>query len=247
MTIKMFRAKIFITVAIVATMLTLALGGCRSHRTAVSPAETPERQQWSRMQAPVALRLESPRRFSLSGTGTMVRDTSVTLSMRVLGMEVAVVHLTPDSLIVLDKYHKLALTEGLSALTSDLPVGICQLQDLMLGTPIRLDGSMLPRGVNAIIEEATSGIIDSVRVEAEGHAPVTLTYSTPAVTPYGTLASAMAVEATVAGHDARASVTWRLDRAKWDADVSAPRKIGVPPGYRRLTVADLVKALPQEL
>lgn len=99
--------------------------------------------EWSRLQAPVKVSLLKPEKFSLSGRVYMVRDENIHFSMRFIGLEVAVVDITRDSVFVIDKYHKKYLAEPIAALLAGAEVSISDIQDILLGRAfINGDGNL---------------------------------------------------------------------------------------------------------
>lgn len=65
--------------------------------------------------------LKLPKRISASGTMTMTRGKDISISMRVLGIEVATLYITGDSVIALDKWHKYYLAESVESLLGGCP------------------------------------------------------------------------------------------------------------------------------
>lgn len=88
---------------------------------------------WDTFYAPFSVKLSQPMNLSVSGRATMVRNESIHLSLRVLGMEVAVVHIDADSVWLVDKFHRVTCVEPMSRLTGKAGLSVGNLQDMMLG------------------------------------------------------------------------------------------------------------------
>lgn len=125
------------------------VASCGSQRRAVSPEElaTASVEQrfdamvasykpWHTISMPVRVELKSPSKVSLSGRAYMVSDSLIHVSMRVLGFEVAVMHVTADSVYCVDKIHKLAVIESIDRLSASTGITLGQLQSIMLGRAI---------------------------------------------------------------------------------------------------------------
>ncbi|MCC8072010.1 MAG: DUF4292 domain-containing protein [Bacteroidales bacterium] len=131
--------------------LTTALSGCHSSKQAERQAYEPstvsttadslleaiatQYRPWERLKAPVKVAMESPSRFSVSASAIMERDKSILFSLRFLGMEVGVAYITPDTLLVVDKYHNQYISESLRNFLGGTSFAFANLQDLLLGRP----------------------------------------------------------------------------------------------------------------
>lgn len=72
--------------------------------------------------------------MSISGRVTMIRDRSIYMSLRMIGMEVATVYVNTDSIFATEKLHKQMLASDFDkTLGGKLSVG--ELQGLLLGEP----------------------------------------------------------------------------------------------------------------
>ncbi len=139
-----------VAISIVAALLLLAIGSCKSSKNAIV-ADTSnvsitknglhdafrhlasDYGEWERLRVPVTLRLSSPKKMSVSGTATLIRGKSVHMSMRVFGMEVATLYLTNDSVVFVEKFSKYYVAERLDHLLSGFPVTIDNVEDLLIG------------------------------------------------------------------------------------------------------------------
>lgn len=124
-----------------AVLIMLMTAGCRSKKV----TETQQSQQWTIFSAPLKLKLDSPKRVSISGRCSMERGKSILLSVRMLGMEVGNAYVTPDSVYVTDKIHKYMLSESLDEVLNGNYVEFTALQELLMG-----DASAAPWIADAI-------------------------------------------------------------------------------------------------
>lgn len=126
----MSKSLLKILVAVVAIFAATA---CSTSRQAapVSTSDTPDVQLWHDMYAPVSIRLSEPMQLSISGRATLVRGESIHMSMRMLGIEVAIVHIDNDSTWVVDKYHKIMCVEPTANLLRGRKVTLTDLQELL--------------------------------------------------------------------------------------------------------------------
>ena len=117
------------TLAVVSAAVLMALGlfvlsGCSSlKKTQASgaPQNATARErvdslaasyaEWSTVSMPVRLSISEPKQFSVTAQCVMRRNAYVSMSVRMLGFEVASVWIDNDSVHAVDKYHKRYLSE----------------------------------------------------------------------------------------------------------------------------------------
>lgn len=224
---------------------------------------------WQDVQMPVRAILRSPFSISASGRMTLVRDRLIHISVRMLGMEVAVMQVTPDSLFVVDKFHRYLIAEPTERLTARTGLTMADLQSALLGrafmpgsgpaTPSMAEGLTLaaqgdvlaitpaatPAGYSWQMNAATLAdgriALADMTVSVDGHAPARAAF-TPAdrLTPVGAVAEAVDLTATVAGKKIDARLSYTLDRAAWNTG-AAPQLPRLS-GYTRVSAAQLLKA-----
>lgn len=90
-------------------------------------------ETWQDVKMPITLNISSPVNFSASGTLTMQRDKNIHLSLKMLGFEVAVFYITPDTVYALDKYHQYIVKEPVRNLIKGFSASVGNLQSLILG------------------------------------------------------------------------------------------------------------------
>ena len=228
--------------AIAALLLAVAAVGCHTSRQAPSP--TPgHAMEWSRVKVPLKVRLTSPQQMSVSGTLTMVRDTSLTLSLRVFGMEVALLAADGDSLLVLDKMHRRYLSASTSEFLARMPFGAGALQNLLLGRAPDIDLKALPLPVE-LLPHSAAVPLSAINVERADGATVSLTFGAPLPTPCGMMPQSASITIPTAKFTLAATIDYNWDKAEWNSAVT-PRAVSAPQGYTRLDPASLPRLLSQ--
>lgn len=144
-----------------ALTVTLALGGCRSKQPATPPAQptVPAAEQtaqpWTNVYLPMKVEILSPRQFSLSGRATMVRGSSIYVSMRVFGFEVGSAYVDSSmAYVTLKQPERLCIEQPVAELMRRHGITITQLQDAMLGSPDAL--ASLPKSVKWSLDSSDS-------------------------------------------------------------------------------------------
>ncbi len=88
---------------------------------------------WNTLQVPVSLSTDKPTSFKASARAYMTRDSSIYLSFTLLGMEMAALQITNDSIFAVDKMHRRYVSEDIRTLTTNYPVSVSTLQNLFMG------------------------------------------------------------------------------------------------------------------
>lgn len=272
--------KINLIVIILATVL--AVTGCRSSKETTGAgasyqdmslherfdALASSYSEWNDLYIPVKLELTSPKRFSVSGRATMVRNKSILISLRVFGMEVGSLYVTGDSVFAAEKIHKYYIAESLDKVLAGMPVTINDVQDMLLGRAFLLGSGTLSSGdygKTSLASESgiwtitpkkqLSGVSYTFGISDESNAvtsltasrdnavlPVSCRYSSPvAETGAGTIARETSVSGTLGKHGIAATLRWSVDEAKWNTgDV---RQWQTPTNYNRIPASSLLKML----
>ncbi len=89
---------------------------------------------WATMQCNGNIKVTGSKTLSSGMHMRMIRDRAIYISVRpMLGIEIAKLVITNDSVLVVDKYHKRYVAEPLSIITNGIPVTVGTLQDIFLG------------------------------------------------------------------------------------------------------------------
>lgn len=130
-------------------LLLLITYSCRSSRTVTSGRnELPKSlsaavdrvdntyRSWHTVKMPLNVSVSGSQQLTAGGTAVMVRDSLLRMSFRLIGFEVAVIELTRDEALIVDRAHRTYYRQPLTQFISDLPVNLSNLQDLFLGRPL---------------------------------------------------------------------------------------------------------------
>lgn len=170
----------------------------------------------------------------------MVRDSSVVVSLRMFGMEVAVVSLTTDTLMVLDKYHRLAIVQPVSEVLRGVPLSISDLQDILTGRQGMEFSGIMNAPIGDFTPEWTiAGTLRTLAVKVADSEHFRVEYTGPVSTPYGVLSDDVLLSGAHSGKEIAARLEWNYSRAKWNADVPL-RTIALPANYRTTTFRQLL-------
>lgn len=134
-----------LSAAIICTSL---LSSCSSSRKATEIVEQSQSQfspradflkvvdsqkSWTQLQVPIKISITKPEKFSISGRAYMIRNERIYISMRMIGMEVAILDIQPDSIHFYDKYHKEYVAESINSILSNSGLTLANIQDALLG------------------------------------------------------------------------------------------------------------------
>lgn len=217
---------------------------------------------WKKVRIPVSASVVEPVSLGASGYLTMERGRSVNLSMRVLGMEVASLYLTQDSVVVIDRWNKRYISQGLTKFLNGFPVTIDNLQDLLLGRLFLVgEGSIDAKDADKFIFDA-DGSVWGCKPRSEndlfGYAFVAsgtnlmylhifagkgdgeAAYGEPEPTPCGVIASGVTVKTKAGKKNINATLTYKPNKAQWDDDVRIPQ-MEVPRSYKRVDASSVIK------
>lgn len=265
--------------AILMTALT-AIQGCRSSKSFVSAslsddteAELYDRlisdyKPWDDIYMPVTLSMSSPEGMSVSGRATFIRDSVIHLSLRMLGMEIAVVYVNNEHIYIIDKFNKRYIEESLSRLPDDLPVNVANLQDMLLGRAF-LPGadSLTQADISKFFLAGSKGqtwtltplsqskgagwhfsasrtnppMLTGISLRLADGKPAECVYADPRDTAAGLLASMLVLSATAGSKEVKVNISWGLEDARWDTGRTVKFS---PPGssYKRISLDSLIKS-----
>lgn len=203
-------------------LLVMATVACHTHKATSTPVSakaivSAANQPWHDLRIPVSLALEKPMAISASGRATMVRDSLVDISLRVFGFEVAAARLTPDSVFIIDKYHKYYMAEPLKQFLGSHDLSLIQVQNILLGR------------------------VESHHLEFTNRhttAPVTIDFGDYQNTDQGPVAGTVTLNAPLNRTDIVGELEWNVNSAKWN---TYPKITFASPGnnYKRITAASV--------
>lgn len=224
--------------------------------------------EWQDVNMPVKLSLTEPQNLGISARAMMKRNEWISLSVRMLGFELASVWIDNDSVHATDKYHKLYLSESIDKIFAGAGVTIAEIQDLLMGRGFLLgDGGgtfTLPIAPQLTFENTDAGLIILPASKLQGFdygfilypdannilaATVSVGSKYNGVVTYtdfrdtgSTGTFARTVRISIDGlKKAEASIVWDLGSAKWDSGETRSWKR--PKGYTRISADKLLKTL----
>lgn len=263
-------------VLLLSALTLILLSGCRSAKQAVDKHESPDLSDltggaanfvslidsysdWSELSVPLKIKLRQPASFSISGTLTMKKDSYIHFSARVLGMEVATVMITRDSIFAKEKLHKIYVAESFAPLTSIIPLNISNFQQIIFGHVFKpgaydmagrlkldYDGDFwiicedLPSGLYSISGTAPG---NPIRFDVEASPCRIKTVASDFVneTP-GPVASENTILGGIGDNDMfLADFSFSYSKARWSG--VGKKSWETPSGYRRITPSELFKML----
>ena len=193
-------------------MLTMTFTSCHSSKKiAVAESYTGKSVEWTTLYTPVNITVDKPMSASFSARATMKNGEYVHVSMRFIGMEVAVLYLDNDSAYFIDKYHKYAFAESLDNLLGRRYnyLSLADIQSIILGQKSIPD--------NDDVKIAASRFVD---------------------TPAGSVASAIAIDAKSEQMTLEGMLTWNPADATWN-DAQRNVSFNMPSNYKRITLSSL--------
>lgn len=221
------------------------------------------RTAWADLNIPVKCTLRSPKSISVSGRLVMVKDKSITLSLRMLGFEVAGLYADRDSIYIYEKINKSLVAEPMSRLTASTGLTLSDIQDLLTGVICypgeKLTGKNIGKLFDITIENniiqltprdrqrwsytlsadnlpvLTSAVITSSKVNASCH------FSAPQPCGAGSFIPSVSINAEAGKQKLDASMAYTL----YDIKANTSPNVSKPSfkGYRRIAMSSLVKAL----
>ena len=197
----------------------------------------------------------------------MLRGRAIYVSMRpVIGIEVAKMVISGDSILLVDKVHKRYILEKASLLTNGLPVTVEALQDMFLGRAFELGEGSFNQSMkdDFDVERSSDGNVKlmpkhqfngfeyhflynpqgnilslDVTPTSSGASTYSVTYSNVKPTVAGKVATQVNVSTKINGRVFVLALEYK--DLKWNEDFSIDTK--VPKNYKRLEAKDIVQIL----
>jgi len=253
-----------------------AAGGTRTTTTPTATTTLTDDQQldaivatlgnWHTMQCGGNMSLSGAKSLSSSMQVRMVRDEAIYISLRpMLGIEVARLLITGDSVYAVDKVHRRYLAEKVSLLTAGIPVTVSTVQDIFLGRSFIIGEGTLNTALKsqvtvnrvgqqcqlaskqhykgygyAFTYDAANHIV-SLDIVPEGSttAAYQVRYGDVQSTTAGMIAGTVNVDARVEGSQFAFALDY--DNMEWNKDVKIDRS--VPTHYKRMSAKSLSSLL----
>lgn len=270
----------FVIMAAMAMMLSLS--GCHSSKshytgnlnTELSTADSDELftqmvdsyTEWTDLYVPMNFQLISPKQFSVSGRATMVYGKEINISLRMLGMEVAVIYVNETTLYVVDKYNKRYLCEDISDILSGYNLTIIDLQNVLFGRVTNFGNGTISTNdakdftfLNAddlwvltpkkqlqntdlhyIASKTTPPVLSDIALRIADKGMINLTYTEPTITPAGIISGILTATVPYKQSEIQASIISNLNEAKWNEGRTVSFKIPSAT-YKKMDVESLLK------
>lgn len=225
---------------------------------------------WEAIEAPVKVDITAPSKMSVSGRIYMTRGKDVYISLRMLGLEVANLYVTNDSIFASERLGKHYMAEALTSLLGGTSLTVNDIQDIILGRafvpgsgPISdatlslfditiADNHMLltPRKQPAKYEygfmaNTQTNALTTLVVEPKGHQAVECKYAgATTLAGVGGVCSQMSIDTTIKTSRIAASLQIKYDEAKTGKSVNSARW-KQPKGYTKWLPINFAKTLGQ--
>lgn len=260
-------------------ILIFMMSGCRSAKSPVTPdysgtsVTLTQRAQyliagyqpWEEINVPLKVAVKEPTKVSVSGRIYMRRDKDIYITLRVLGMEVANMYVSSDSVFVTDKLHKYYIAEAISDIFAGASLTIGDIQDALLGRAFvnnrgTLSDNLIKDVSLARDEDNTWTITPRSRINNKieyqfrfndsDNSLLSLvfnvagklygcTYSSPVTVDNNWFMEKLNINTTVGKKNIDATLTFDFDKVKWEVPSSARWRLGN--GYKRITPQSLIK------
>ncbi|MDE6085631.1 MAG: DUF4292 domain-containing protein [Muribaculaceae bacterium] len=199
---------------------------------------------WESVSMGIKVRLESPYSFSVSGKAYMENSEAIHVSLRVLGFEVGVFHVNRDSVCVVDKLHRVVVTESMEKFRAYTGLDLVQLQDILLGRWIEPEapGGIVIRGLK--YSYTMNGEVDqlaSLDVELSSGKKIECKYTDWEKCSVGWAPSSISTEIGVSGHRFKGAISYTPSSISLDRHDMPSFKF--PEGYRNVSVEEFLKTL----
>lgn len=223
---------------------------------------------WTDLYAPITLRLEAPKELSVSGRATMVNGKEILISLRMLGMELAVIYLNESRVYAVDKIHKQYIEEDMGHLLSEMNITISDVQNILLGRLTSIGKGTVTRtevadftflsaddhwiltpkrqfkgtSMNYIATKTTPPVLTNLSLRINGKGVIDCSYTDISDTPAGLVADLIKILAPMEKGDVKASLEWNMNDAKWNE--GRMPKFKVPSGsYKRIDIKTLFQSI----
>lgn len=221
---------------------------------------------WKDLEVNAKVQLTSPAKLNGAGKVFMKRGEWISVSIRMLGFEVANLWLDNDSVVAIDKFHKKYVSESTSAIFGAAGVTVADIQDLLLGRAFLTDNGtitaadlgkfdlreadngwyLLPKKqpdtfTYGFLASLTSGDLRGAAIDVDGFGSVTADYADYFESrTSGRFAQNVKVESS-RGKKVAATLKWDLNGSKFNTGVA--KSCRIPEGYERIPASALASLL----
>lgn len=221
---------------------------------------------WNTLEVSAKVQISSPVKLNGAGKVYMKRGEWISVSVRMLGFEVATLWIDNDTIVAVDKYHKKYLAESTASLFGTAGVTVADMQDLLLGRAF-LNGKgtatsadlnrfdlreadngwyLLPKSqpekfTYGFLVSLTANELRGAAIDVDGYGSVAANYADYFESrTSGWFAQTVSVENS-RGKKVAATLRWDMNGAKFNQTVNKSRNI--PEGYERIPASALASLL----
>lgn len=192
-------------------------------------------EKWGDVYMPVSVSISEPVDFSISGRATLVCDSLIHISLRVLGIEAGVISIGADSAVIIDKYHKMYVSESTSAFLGSHTLTIGELQSVLLGQAYAGGSSR----IQACVSDSQPPVLQAIDFMSRDDLKLSVAFSDFCEVPAGIAASKVAFDGRVPGKSVSASLQWNFGRAEWNTGRRPTLKMPGS-GYKRIELTTIL-------
>lgn len=98
-------------------------------------------KSWNELEMGMKVQLTSPSRLNASGKAYMKRNEWISISIRMIGFEVATLWADKDSIVAVDKFHKKYVSVPTASVLGKSGITLANLQDMLLGRAFLAGGT----------------------------------------------------------------------------------------------------------
>lgn len=218
---------------------------------------------WKEMNVPMKLEILAPEKMSVSARAYMRHGKDIYVSFRFLGIEVANIYVTNDSIFGTDKINSRYVAEEIGPVLAGADVSVSDIQDLLTGRMFVNGGNGLSGASadefrfsekgdtwRAAPRKTIHGAAYSFEISREsntlekldistGSRNVTIEYSSATETEAGKFMSTANISTAIRDKEFEARIKWNFSNAKWKVDKSVGWK--KPRGYTKVNATSLLK------
>lgn len=217
---------------------------------------------WTDLEVSAKVQITSPTKLNGAGKVYMKRNEWISVSVRMLGFEVATLWVDNDSVVAIDKFHKKYLSESVASIFGTAGVSVGDIQDMLLGRAFLVGKGtattsfrgmfdlreaengwyILPKKqpsnyTYGFLASLTANELRGAAIDVDGFGSVSANYSDYFESrTCGWFAQSVSIENS-RGKKIAATLKWDLNGAKFNTGLS--KSCRIPDGYERIPASAL--------
>lgn len=220
-------------------------------------------RSWNTLRCNGKIKLEGNRSASSSIQMKMIRDKSMTISVRpILGIELFKVQISGDTLYLIDRTSSRYVKESISSYLNGFEVSIEAVQNLFIGRPFIVSEGSMTRHSNVRIEAIGNGKlqispeeqfgnivysfitdaanrIERLKVEGVGSMDISANYSGFSTTDFGVFPNEVNINLSSGNTHQSLRIEYNAGSIRWNDDFTDA--IEIPKGYSRTSIKSYIK------